>query len=418
MSEDITRSGGYVLKFYADPGGPVGHFSVRIQGPDGAVHDIVGKYPADADKPTSLSGDVPGAIRDDSDRASNDDVIRREIPLPDKEAADAAADYLRGQMDKAGAYNLFDDSCVDLLQGTLDAAGVDGHVADYFDDKDLDRMGDLPLGAGDAAQADRDKSDQQRRRDAFHERRRREKEEEKRRKTTPEPGKSGQEPQARQEPEASGAKGRGAAASDADRARLKTAVVDALNAIDPEEAVLLKPPADWSEPEAKSLMRRDGYWGGDPGRRKILQDGVAGWFGAHAGNEPVARDGTGKAVERPWKRDPAKEPKPLMTADGLPLSAAFEGIGDRLTKRNRSKSAADAVRGFQAGLNRLADAQETAEPEGEVDPYRRFDRPAAKRPKRLKEDGLFGPKTAEATRFALVNDGAERVLRASEAFRA
>jgi len=137
----------YKLMIFADPNGPFGHFSVGLKGPYGRMK-VVGKYP-DENGPKLPFGDVPGEIRDDSDRIKGKKVDDVDIPLTPEQAAKVDA-YIDDVNANPGKYNLKDDNCIDFAQGALDKAGSDKNVAQYFDEEVLREMGWV-LSAGNEA---------------------------------------------------------------------------------------------------------------------------------------------------------------------------------------------------------------------------------------------------------------------------
>lgn len=195
--------------------------------------------------------------------------------------------------------------------------------------------------------------------------------------------------------------------------------LDRLGAIDPVEAVLLKPPALWTEPEMTGVLRSEPYWTGDRVERDDRRDRVAAWFSEHFGNEPVRRDATGRMAAPAFKRPPRIEPAPALTAHGIDLAQALAGTARLLAGAAAPRGPQPAVKAFQAGLNRLQARNRDPSMRGEPgraasaarrDPYR----PAGELSpglERVKEDGVFGPKTARAARKALAGAGYRAVAR-------
>eukprot|EP00752_Nemacystus_decipiens_P017071 g15288.t1 len=423
MSDDNTPESGYVMRIYADPNGRVGHFAVGIEGPDGVLHKVVGKYPDDASKSRGLVWSVDGDVRDDTDRMSQDGVVPVEIDLPDKAAADAAVGFLKDGVENPGAYQAFTDSCVDFAQGALDAADVDENVADLFPDDFLDEMGEIRFGAGDAAQTDRD---QRRREEHRREAMRKRREQRTHGRDAQDADASAQYPARDRKERRSEAPAREAAsaAPAAMDAGLRDRAARELAAIPELEGIQLKPPADWTEGEMRRLLRDPLYWDGPEPDRVALRDGVAGWLAARYGTAPARRDGTGRMVEPAFQKTPLAEAVEARTPDPAPLDRALAGIADALGRAGAAVGPTQAVRRFQGGLNRLSaalTAAEPAQPSRPAGPGREpgaafYEEAAARaRPRigRLKEDGIFGPKTAKATRAALTRAGRAPVERAA-----
>lgn len=193
---------------------------------------------------------------------------------------------------------------------------------------------------------------------------------------------------------------------------LEQSALRELSAISAEEAVRLKPSAWWTEPEMRGQMRHRDYWSADPSVREPLHDQVAGWHSVHFGDEPVRRDGTGRMIEPVFKIEPLVQPVEPKTADGAPLIQAIGRIAESLAAASATRGRPAAVQRFQAGLNRLKaaeDEEKAALPKDRKSVHRPD--PAHKPPAldRVKEDGVFGPKTAAATRKALAARGSRAV---------
>lgn len=162
---------------------------------------------------------------------------------------------------------------------------------------------------------------------------------------------------------------------------------------DPEE-ILLKRPADLTEAEARALGRRRAALPmGHPDAARLFAAEAA--FYAHAyGDDPQARDETGRPLPpTPQSPLPATS-RPLRTPDGEPLPAALARIADRAAGDADKRGAAETVRTLQRHLNHLAvPAAGSSES---------FERP-------LVEDGVFGPQTRERLTRTLVARGAGSV---------
>ena len=198
---------------------------------------------------------------------------------------------------------------------------------------------------------------------------------------------------------------------------LEQSALRELSAISAEEAVRLKPSPWWTEPEMRGQMRHRDYWSADPSVREPLHDQVAGWHSVHFGDAPVRRDGTGRMIEPAIKIQPPVQPIEPKTADGAPLIQAVGRIAQGLAVASATLGRPAAVQRFQTGLNRLkaAEDEEKAARPKERKAVHRPD--AAHKPPaldRVKEDGVFGPKTAAATRKALAARGSRAVEAAAE----
>jgi len=175
------------------------------------------------------------------------------------------------------------------------------------------------------------------------------------------------------------------------------------------ETVLLKEPADWTEGEMRTVLRSDAYWTGEEGERTRRRDAVARWHGLFYGNEPARRDGTGRMIEPAFKIDPPAAAAPPRTREGEPLADALRGTLEAVGREAKKAGPMEAVRRLQAGLNRMtgrAAAQPKPDRRRLRDPYE--DEPTP-RVERLRVDGDLGPKTAEATRRAVVRFGRKPV---------
>jgi hypothetical protein len=88
-----------------------------------------------------------------------------------------------------------------------------------------------------------------------------------------------------------------------------------------------------------------------------------------------------------------EKPKPLATADGNPLNDALRRIGHNILKNAKKDGLFAAVKPLQGGINILADNAKAA-----PHPF----------PK-LKQDGVFGPKTRSGLRGAVKALGTPKV---------
>ena len=404
----------YKLTVYADPTGPVGHFSVGITGP-GINMPISGKYMRDANTKTTIKSPfgVSGKIGDDSGRMDNDEVVKREFPLT-RNQAEKAASFLKKARENPGEYELFGKNCVDLVQETMNAAGVETTVDQAFSNKELDRMGeDSFYGAGDEAQRrgliielekdhEADPNDETRG-------------------VGPHADK-GEEPkvQSNEVSEAPVGVGLGAeaarnAAEDAETNASQSAAGDATADAMPVSArakamaivasgknghgtdqggagsdledLMLKPVDDLTEDEAKAL----GQWSwklpsNDPKRLEV-EERRRDFYVRNYGDKPSKLDETGRMAEPEPVRDVPQKPKGLATPNGELVSDALKRFAGNLARPVADDGETTVVKALQSGLSMLGDV--------------------------LKVDGVAGPKTKAALKRTVARHGAGK---AEEAF--
>ena len=196
---------------------------------------------------------------------------------------------------------------------------------------------------------------------------------------------------------------RGPAASES----LGRRVRDLMKSIPSLQKTLLKNPADWTDAERRAVMGDVAYLNPAHPDHQRAHDGTAGFYAAIYGTEPSKTDASGKTIEPAPKRPVRPEPAPIMTVEGEELERAADNLADALDAAGRTQGPTEAVRRLQKGVNRLVDRDAPA-PTPPRDPARFYAEAAeraAPRPARLKEDGIFGPKTADATAKALVRFG-------------
>lgn len=173
------------------------------------------------------------------------------------------------------------------------------------------------------------------------------------------------------------------------------------------QKTLLKNPAAWTDGERRAVMGDVAYLNPAHPDHQRAHDGTAGFYAAIYGTGPSKTDASGKTIEPAPKRPVRPEPAPITTVEGEDLERAADNLADALDAAGRTQGPTEAVRRLQKGVNRLVDRDAPA-PTPPRDPARFYAEAAeraAPRPARLKEDGIFGPKTADATAKALVRFG-------------
>jgi len=130
----------------------------------------------------------------------------------------------------------------------------------------------------------------------------------------------------------------------------------------------------------------------------------------------VKRDATGRQIEAQALREPKRDAQAgsraglsdILTADGQDLAVAGKRLSDKLAGLSAQSGRVSAVKTLQSGLNKLDDKRDGGSG-STADNAAGDGKPIVPKPARLKEDGLFGPKTAKATRQALVGFGEKPV---------
>jgi len=160
---------------------------------------------------------------------------------------------------------------------------------------------------------------------------------------------------------------------------------------DPVDETLLRP--DLTHGELSDLMQSRPYLSTADSRHGAAQDKVRTWFEDRYGNEPAKVDATGRMIvaEKPVNPPPSFSTIPVEQPTGRPLGEALGRIARTVTAQARKTSAPDAVRELQNTFNDQDD-------------------PLARPVPMLKTDGIAGPKTRRALRFATATIGAHRVL--------
>lgn len=174
----------------------------------------------------------------------------------------------------------------------------------------------------------------------------------------------------------------------------------------PVDEIRLKRPEDLTESEVKEIMiaRMDAP---TEDERQAVADVEKAFFDDKFGTDPAEFDARGRMIEPEPKKPINKEPVPIRTADGRPLEAALKRIGRKVIRNAETDGFASAVRGLQGGLNILDEVW--------TPPIVPEERPQPRRPgvftivPRLKEDGVFGPKTRMGLKRAVIALGAPKV---------
>lgn len=191
-----------------------------------------------------------------------------------------------------------------------------------------------------------------------------------------------------------------------------------------------KDPKDWTEEELREIMR-ERMNSKDEARKKELFNREREWFAHHFGDQEIGYDETGKMKQPKPIRPIGKTPVPTKTPDGKELGEAlqyligsvspssqhvhrilpyrpYEGrvpdevTGEQVTPTVMPDEANETniVRAMQSGLNILS-GQKNPSP-----------LPGASKTPKLKEDGIVGPKTAQAMKKAVMENGTPKVAEA------
>jgi len=188
-----------------------------------------------------------------------------------------------------------------------------------------------------------------------------------------------------------------------------------------------KDPKDWTEEELREIMR-ERMNSKDEARKKELFNREREWFAHHFGDQEIGHDETGKMKQPQPIRPIRKKPVLTKTPDGKGLLDAFEhlvtqippssgpvnrilpyrpnegqipneGAGGQL-KPALMPNEANIVRAMQSGLNVLSGQKNQSS------------LPGASKTRMLKEDGIVGPKTAQAMKKAVMENGTPKVAEA------
>jgi len=150
---------------------------------------------------------------------------------------------------------------------------------------------------------------------------------------------------------------------------------------------------DLTEEEKVGLMKSRAYLSSSDPRHKQVQARVAEWHVDRYGREPAKTDVTGRIAmdEKPKIIAPSRPDHPVEYPTGRPLDEAVAEISRTIMAQSRKTSPGDAVKSLQSVLNKQDDPEVRPLP-------------------MLKEDGVVGPKTRRALRFATQQAGADNLL--------
>lgn len=150
---------------------------------------------------------------------------------------------------------------------------------------------------------------------------------------------------------------------------------------------------DHTEQEIHDLMRTKAYLSASDPRYAKVHDQVKDWHDFHWGREPVKLDAVGRTLDlkKPKIAFPHTPDQAVEYPTGQPLDNAVKKVAAAVEDRARKSSPAVAVKSFQSLLNNQGDRQVRPLP-------------------MLKEDGIVGPKTRRALRFATQQAGADHLI--------
>ena len=162
----------------------------------------------------------------------------------------------------------------------------------------------------------------------------------------------------------------------------------------PIDEIMMKRPEDLTEGEAREIMiaRMNAKTHDE---RERLFKAEKGFFDHFFGNQPIEPDAAGRTMEPQPIRPIPQTPTPVSTADGEPLGKGLRRIGRMVVRDARDDGLASVIKHLQGGLNILGEAK--APKDG-----------AAILPK-LKEDGVFGPKSRSGLKRAVASLGTPKV---------
>ncbi|NQV82186.1 MAG: hypothetical protein HQ494_00075 [Rhodospirillales bacterium] len=168
----------------------------------------------------------------------------------------------------------------------------------------------------------------------------------------------------------------------------------------PLDEILAKDPRDWTEGEFLEIKKEVINLPSRPEQERL--DGMAtNFLEDKYGTDPVKYDATGRMIEPQPVRPINKNPVPAKTADGEALRGALSRIGKTVAGAAGAQGSVTAVQGLQSGLNVLKQVMDRdANPSLYRTPGIAPD---------LKTDGVAGPKTRRALRFAAGNLGRPKI---------
>lgn len=167
---------------------------------------------------------------------------------------------------------------------------------------------------------------------------------------------------------------------------------DLMRSGDAVDDIMLKKPQDLTEGEFTELKKRMIALPAGAEQDRLDKAATA-FLENRFGDGPAEHDAVGRMIDPQPVRPAPKTPGALRTVDGRPLEAGLKHIGQTILKDAKNNGLADAIKNLQGGINFMKDAkQKTPMP---------F--PA------LKQDGVFGAKTRNGLRQALVTLGQPKV---------
>lgn len=175
---------------------------------------------------------------------------------------------------------------------------------------------------------------------------------------------------------------------DSDRRQLAAALSQPVDTVDD---ALLKD--GLTDSELKSLMQSVPYLKPSDPRHEQAQTRVKQWFDDHWGTNPTPVDASGRMIldanpEIPFPQNPIKSTE---TATNTSLDEGVRQVAERVADRARLTNPFESVKTLQSTLNNHRD-------------------PVARAFPPLKEDGIAGPKTSRALRYATKRLGARGLL--------
>lgn len=177
----------------------------------------------------------------------------------------------------------------------------------------------------------------------------------------------------------------------------------------PADEAMMTRPEIWTEEDARTVMKaRMSLSTSDPAHARYA-DAERRHFAARYGSGPVKTDETGRMLTPELIGTAPSQPAPPRTIDGQDLGEAVGHVGGHVAGHADTHGFDTAVSGLQAGLNWLGGSGREAALSGDGKVVAGPGAPYSP----LKMDGLFGPKTAHATRAATATFGAPRVKEAS-----
>jgi hypothetical protein len=166
----------------------------------------------------------------------------------------------------------------------------------------------------------------------------------------------------------------------------------------PLDEILAKDPRDLTETEFLELKKEMIDLPAGPEQER-LDEMATNYLEHKFGSGPVKYDAVGRMIDPEPIRPINRNPVPARTPDGEPLTGAVNKIGRVVAKAAGIEGSAGAVQGLQSGLNILK--QVMLRDGGK----RRVRTPGHD----LKTDGIVGPKTCRALRFATSRLGAPKI---------